>query len=96
MLALPDRKNNRKKVSDGRAKKGRRERKYIQNMNYRPKYALFRVKTLGVTIRQVLDNKNFAFHHLGFSSSELQEAFTMLKRRGDDQVYRNSWQRHLL
>jgi DNA-binding PadR family transcriptional regulator len=77
--ALPDRPSNRKKISDSPPKKLRRQQQRLQSKNNGPKYAFFLVKTLGITISQILDDKNFAFQHLGFTSSELQQAFNTLK-----------------
>ncbi len=55
------------------------ERESVQSKNDNQETALFLIKTLGITINEIVNYKKFAFQHLGFTSGELQEAFNTLK-----------------
>jgi predicted transcriptional regulator len=72
--------NNTKKVLYTRSNKSRKES--VQSKNDNQETALFLIKTLGITINEIVNYKKFAFKHLGFTSGELQEAFNTLKDEG--------------
>jgi hypothetical protein len=77
-LVLPTyRHHNEEEKSYNRPHKSQKQS--IQSKNNNHEYALYSVKTLGITINQILNDKKFAFQHLGFTSSELQEEFNTLR-----------------
>jgi hypothetical protein len=71
--------DNRKKVLDSHDKEPGLQKQRRQSKNNGSNYAFFLVKTLGITISQILDDKRFPFQHLGFTSGELEQAFNTLR-----------------
>jgi hypothetical protein len=71
--------DNRNKMSDNHYKEPGLQQQHLQSKNNGSNYAFFLVKTLGITISQILDDKKFPFQYLGFTSSELEQAFNTLR-----------------
>jgi len=74
--------DNRKKMSDNHYKEPGLQQQHLQSKNNGSNYAFFLVKTLGITISQILDDKKFPLQYLGFTSSELEQAFNTLRDEG--------------
>jgi hypothetical protein len=74
---VPRRKDN-ENMLDGPPKNGRPQQPQSRESKDNEQ-KVFLVETLGITINQILNDKTFAFQHLGFTPSELQQAFNTLK-----------------
>ncbi len=76
---LPYRQDNEEKISDNHHNGLQGQQQHLQSKNNGSNYAFFLVKTLGITISQILHDKKFPFQHLGFTSRELEQAFNTLR-----------------
>jgi DNA-binding PadR family transcriptional regulator len=76
---MPYRQDKGEKISDNHHNGLQGQQQPVQGKNDGSNYAFFLVKTLGITISQILHDKKFPFQHLGFTSSELEQAFNTLR-----------------